>query len=113
MFDDPKRELQRLQEELLAAGQEEEVWEEDEDPEEALDEMKELLRREDWEEQGREPLSQRYGSDDEMPQQTYVDVDNRPRTRKKQKVSPGLTLAIILEAAALLTGIIWWLLSRR
>lgn len=116
MFDDPRKELARLQQELLAAEQEdeEEVWEEEpDDPEEALDEMKELLRRSDWEENGREPLYRRYSAEPEV-----IEEEPQPAKREKKKGpkkdgSAGLTFAIILEVAALLTFVVWWLLWKR
>ena len=51
MFDNPRKELDRLQRELLAAEEPPAEPEEDSDPEEAFYEMKELLAREEWDEE--------------------------------------------------------------
>ena len=56
MFDDPKKELERLQNELLAAQEEPEAEDEDMDADQALADVRKMLAREDWEEDEREPL---------------------------------------------------------
>lgn len=118
MFDNPKKELQRLQRELLAA--EDPEWEpeaeEDEDPDAALDEMKHLLQEDAWDESYREPLYQRYvpqeeGWDEE--EDGYLDTedeDEDPASRKNRSSIRGLVVAMILETLALVAVLLWWLL---
>lgn len=117
MFDDPRKALQRLQDELLAAEEPEETeeeWEdedeEEEDPDTALEEMRDLLTREDWEETRREPLARSY-----VPEEAEDDDEEesplpRRRNARKEKGMGGLVAALILETIALLAVFLWWLL---
>lgn len=114
MFDNPKRDLQRLQEELLAA--EEPEWEpeaDEEDPEEAFRDMKQMLAREDWEETDREPLYRSYQEDademnfEEAPEEP--DFEETPLPKEKKKGMGGLIAAVILESLALLAIAAWML----
>lgn len=117
MFDNPRRDLQRLQQELLAAEEpewEEEPEEEDDDPEEAFYEMKALLTREEWEEAEREPLYRRYTEDGEVyeyeedeEEDEDGDEDWEPAHPKKKGIG-GLIVAIVLEAAAIGALALWW-----
>ena len=91
MFDDPKKELKRLQEQLLAA--EEEQWETPMEPEEPEEEEPEapggrFLR----EAPSQEP------EEEALPEQ-------------KNRV-PFLVAALLLEVAALFGVLAWWLLWR-
>lgn len=120
MFDNPKKDLQRLQQELLAV-EESEPEEIQEDPEQALRDMKRMLAREDWEETEREPL---YRSYQEEPEEAYEEayeepfeeeyeetpeVDEPVLPKPKQKGMGGLIAAVILESLALLAIAVWML----
>lgn len=120
MFDDPKKALQRLQDELLAAEEPEEEWDEEDsegedDPDAALDEMRDLLTREDWEETRREPLYRSYApeaeeeAEEEDPQEKPLPRKSKPAARKEKGIG-GLVVALILETLALLAVFAWWLL---
>lgn len=114
MFDNPRKSLARMQEELLAAERGTEEWEtpEEEDPEEALEEMKTLLRREEWNEREREPLSQRYQrEDDEVFTSFLEDEPEAPIEKPRRKSSAGLVFVAILEmlGALALVGWLLWL----
>ncbi|MGM9605048.1 MAG: hypothetical protein ACI3XG_08275 [Faecousia sp.] len=98
MFDNPKKELQRLEEQLLAA--EEEPWAEPmEAPEEAPAEEPEaggrFLRREEPEEQ---------------PPREPEDEEETPGRQSNR--APILVAALLLEVAALFGVLAWWLLWR-
>lgn len=90
MFDDPKKELKRLEEQLLAA--EEEQWAEDAflPEEEEITEQEILLPEE--------------------PEEPPV-PDERASVKPSLRV-PILVAALLLEVAALLGVLAWWLLWR-
>lgn len=108
MFDDPKKELHRLQERLLEAEAPEE---EPEEPD--LEELKVLLDTDDWEGTHRQPLYQSYSEDAE--EDSYADwlpeedEDEPPPPPRKRSLG-GLIAALILETLALVGVVIWWLL---
>lgn len=113
MFDNPKKELQHLEEQLLAA--EDEQWEqpeEEEDPDAALEDVKRILQRSDWEEaQEREPLYQRFLPREEAPEDGEALEEQRPSPGKPIRTSV-LLAALLVEMALLLGVIAWWLLWR-
>lgn len=88
MFDNPKKELQRLEDELLAA--EEVQWQEDWE-EEPPQEAGKFLREEDQEEPPEE-------EEPEAPQ-------NPSRT-------PMLVALLLIEIGVLFAALAWWLLWR-
>lgn len=89
MFDDPKKELKRLQEQLLAA--EEEQWEEEifEEPEQIPEEAQHFLLEE--------------------PEPVEEELEEEPVARSRV---PALVAALLVEVAALLGVLAWWLLWR-
>lgn len=109
MFDNPKKELQQLEDRLLAV--EDEQWEqpeEEEDPDAALEDVKRILQRSDWEEaQEREPLYRSFLPQEEEPE----DMEEPQSTQKPGRV-PVLLAALLVETALLLGVIAWWLLWR-
>ena len=110
MFDDPKKELDRLQRELLAVEAPPEVEEDDSDPEEVFYEMKEFLDRGDWDGSDREPLFRSYAREeplDEEPEEAEV-----PPPEPKKGGIGGLVIAVALETLALLAILAWWVLWR-
>ena len=122
MFDDPKKELERLQNELLAAQEEPEAEDEDMDADQALADVRKMLAREDWEEDEREPLYRSYTDwEEETPPERARNPD---APRKKHKPEPqepprrrsgyGLLLAVLLlETVALAVMALWWFLWLR
>ena len=103
MFDNPRKELERLQQELLAA-------EEPEEPEEPEAEFDIPLE---WDEEEREPLSHSYtdAGDDtriwETPEEEpFEEVPEKPQ--KKHYV--GLKFAIALELLGIAALFWWWYL---
>ena len=89
MFDDPKKELKRLEEQLLAA--EEEQWADAVfQPEEEITEPESLLPEE-----------------PEQPTVPEKEASAKPSLRV-----PILVSALLLEVAALLGVLAWWLLWR-
>ena len=86
MFDNPKKELQRLEDQLLAA--EEEAWEIQEEP------------------TGPEELY----PEEEPPIQEPEEED--PPPSKASSRIPILVAALLLEIAALFGVLAWWLLWR-
>ena len=102
MFDNPRKELERLQQELLAA-------EEPEQPEEDYTPPLE------WDEEEREPLSHSYTEDTddtriwEMPEETPEEVpEELEKPQKKHYV--GLKFAIALELLGIAALFWWWYL---
>lgn len=113
MFDDPKKQLAQLQEQLLAA----ERPEPEEEPElEDLDDLKELLDTDDWEGTHRQPLYQSYtpaGCEDEETD-VYTDGGQEaapPAPKPKKDGVAGLVAALILETIALVGVVIWWVMK--
>ena len=86
MFDNPKKELKRLEDQLLAA--EEEAWEIQEQPTDA----EELYPEE-------EPAAQEPEEEDAPPSKATNRI-------------PMLVAALLLEIAALFGVLTWWLLWR-
>ncbi len=113
MFDNPQKELQQLEERLLAA--EDEQWEqpeESEDPDAALEDVKRILARSDWEEsQEREPLYRNFLPREEDPEDAEEPEEESPSSQKPGRV-PILLAALLVETALLLGVIAWWLLWR-
>ena len=96
MFDDPKKELRRLQEQLLAA--EEEQWE---TPEEVYESEEEEPEEEEPEVTGGRFLREAPGEIEEEPEE--VPSEGRSHI-------PALVAALLLEVAALFGVLAWWLL---
>ncbi len=113
MFDNPQKELQQLEDRLLAA--EDEQWEqpeEPEDPDTALEEVKRILQRSDWEEaQEREPLYRSFLPREEDPEDAE-EPEEEPQSPQKPGRTPVLLAALLVETALLLGVIAWWLLWR-
>ena len=86
MFDNPKKELQRLEDQLLAA--EEEAWETQEQP------------------MGSEELHP-----EEDPPVQEPEEEDAPPSKASSRV-PILVAALLLEIAALFGVLAWWLLWR-
>ncbi len=113
MFDNPQKELRQLEDRLLAA--EDEQWEqpeESEDPDAALEDVKRILARSDWEEvQEREPLYRSFLPREEDPEDTE-EPEEEPQSPQKPGRTPVLLAALLVETALLLGVIAWWLLWR-
>ena len=104
MFDNPRKELERLQQELLAA-------EAPEEPEEEL----EGLELPDWDEGEREPLSKSYTEED--VDDILWETENEPEEvppqepgKPEKKHFVGLKFAIALEMLAIAGLFFWWYL---
>ena len=99
MFDNPREELKRLQEELLAAE------EPAEEPEE------EFPDPELWEEDDRQPLSRSYT--DAAPEEWLEELEEEEEIEDKTppvKHYNGLKYIIALELLALASLVWWWYL---
>ena len=88
MFDNPKKELQRLEDQLLAA--EEVQWQEDWE-EEPPQEAGKFLREEDQEEPPEE---------------------EEPEAPQKPSRTPMLVALLLIEIGVLFAALAWWLLWR-
>ena len=116
MFDDPRKELERLQRELLAAEQDGGAEEETPEEPENLDDLdlEEVLEGVDWDGEDREPLSKSYTREDEDVklwnpgaeiEETLRQAEEPPKREKKSYI--GLKFAIALELLAI-AGLFWW-----
>lgn len=122
MFDNPRKELARLHEELLASEDEydEEAEYDDVDADDALDEMMSLLRRDDWEEELREPLENAYRTNSQPDYELIIEEPANPapkpkKIKKPKKQKPkrnrgGVIVAVLLELLCVLALLGWWLL---
>ena len=120
MFDDPQKELERLQNELLAAQEEPEAEDEDMDADQALADVRKMLAREDWEEDEREPLYRSYTDwEEETPPERPRVPDTKkhkpePQEPPRRRSGHGLLLAVLLlETVALAVMALWWFLWLR
>ena len=135
MFDDPKKELRRLQEQLLA--EEEDAYEEFEDEYEEyeeeyedvdnyeddpdLEDIDELLEEDDEEELPYRNYANRYGrgrpkefdyleDDEELDEPDFLSrEDYRRGRRKKKKGNLGWVIIAFLEVIAIAAIALWWL----
>ena len=106
MFDNPNKELKRLQDQLLAAEEDGSAFAQEEPEEtvvtdaEALEDMQHLLGREtSAEELGRTQVF--HLVEEEQP------ADPKPADRKRR--IGGLVVALLLEFSALMAVLAWWL----
>lgn len=128
MFDNPRRELERLQNELLAAQEEPEAeYDGDMDADEALADIRRMLAREDWEEDQREPLYRSYVDEEESgPEGPWIPDPPRKKRRQvpqqseepqdppRRKPRYGFLLGVLLlETVALAVMALWWWLWLR
>ena len=112
MFDDPKKSLQQLEARLLAAEEPEYAPPEDDDPEAALTQVKQILARDDANTGRAQPLSQSYVARKHL-EQLREEEENREKIRRvKNNRTGGLAAALLLEIAALMGVIAWWALCR-
>ena len=112
MFDNPKKDLKRLEDRLWAAEQTDFEPPAQEDPDAALAEVKQLLQRDEWEEQGNHSLSRDYVVRHRQAEiQEEEDRQERLREARNDR-SGGLLVALMLEIAALMGVIAWWALNR-
>ena len=138
MFDDPKKELRRLQEQLLAEEEDEyEEFEEEDEYEEYeeeyedvddyeddpdLEDIDELLEEDDEEEEpSYRNYANRYGrgrpkefdyleDDEEMDEPDFLSrEDYRRGRRKKKKGNLGWVIIAFLEVIAISAIALWWL----
>lgn len=113
MFDNPKKSLQNLEAELLAAEPERKrkaVPKKEEDAEAALEDVKRILAIDDWKATHRAPLSKSYDPDFEEELWSAEPPREFPGTAPKGGIRPGLIVALVLEALGLIAVIAWWLL---
>ena len=108
MFDNPRKELEKLQQELLAAEaeQDEEDAQEEEDYEAPME----------WDDDDREPLSRSYtdSMDDTLIWQNNEPLDveppEEPPEKPEKKHYIGLKFAIALELLGIAALFWWWYL---
>ena len=113
MFDDPKKSLQQLEARLLAAEEPEYAEpEQDDDPEAALTQVKQILAREEDEPRCGQPLSQSYVARKHLEQLREEEETQEKIRRVKNNRTGGLAAALLLEIAALMGVIAWWALCR-
>lgn len=113
MFDNPKKSLQNLEAELLAAEPERKrrpAPKKEENADEALEEVKKILAVDDWKATHRAPLSKSY--DPEFEEELWEAEPPRdfPTVQERGGIRPGLIVALVLEALGLAAVIAWWLL---
>lgn len=113
MFDNPKQSLERLEQELLAAEaprKKKGSKKKQEDPDKALEEVKQLLAEDDWKATHRAPLSKSYDPDYEEALWSAEAPREFPKTQSRGGVRPGLIVAMVLETLGLVAVLLWWLL---
>ena len=107
MFDNPRKELEKLQQELLAA-------EAEQDEEDAQEEDYEAPME--WDDDDREPLSRSYtdSMDDTLIWQNNEPLDEEPPEESPEKPEKkhyiGLKFAIALELLGIAALFWWWYL---
>lgn len=126
MFDDPRKELQRMQQELLAA--EEEEWDDLSDIQDLLDDYEEedsieaLLAEFGTEETPVRNYANSYGGRSARPVFDYQETDDeldddavlyredarKKKGKKKEKGVGGLVFLAVLETIGILAIAAWW-----
>ena len=131
MFDDPKKELRRLQDELLAAEAEEEWVDDDlegieelledygEEAEESYEAYFEENYEDEYEEFRRPPVYRNYANgygrrgaepeEDDEDAALYTDVFTEKPAKPKEKGVRGLVILACLETLAILAVVGWWI----
>ena len=116
MFDDPKKELRRLENELLA--EEETDWLDDD-----LSDLDDLLK--DYEEEQEEEVQEEYDRVDSLKDMSDILLEEEAdsdrtfyredykNARKKKKGIAGLVVVACLETAAIVGLLAWWYLCLR
>ena len=111
MFDNPKKELERLQQELLDAEKTPEEYYTDEELEEDLEDLEDPAE---WEGDDRAPLSQSYTgvTDDTLLWNTEPEPEPKPQEPEKPEKPRfvGLKFAIALELLGIAALFWWWYL---
>ena len=110
MFDNPRKELEKLQQELLAA-------EAEQDEEADLEQEDDYSAPAEWDEDDREPLSRSYtDSDDDTliwqtqdPESEETEEEELPQKPEKKHYT-GLKFAIALELLGIAALFWWWYL---
>lgn len=110
MFDNPRKSLEALEAELLAAEPPRKRRPaKKEDPDETLEEMKAFLDRDAWQSTHRAPLSRSYDAGIEEELFNAEEPREFPQTGRSGGIRPGLIVAMVLEALGLVAVLIWWL----
>lgn len=113
MFHKSDDALYALEQELLAAEPDRDKKQKRREPtpDETIEEVKQMLAREDWNAKKRRPLSREYSAE-EMEEILYEASEPRqlPQKREKGEIRPGLIVAMVLETLGLVALAIWWLL---
>lgn len=114
MFHKYDNDLQALEQELLAAEPERNARKSRKEPDadETLEEVKQMLAKEDWNAKKRRPLSREYAKDADIDEILYEASDPRPLPGKQAKgeIRPGLIFAMVLETLGLVALVLWWLM---
>ena len=95
MFDDPQKELKRLEEELLKEGMEDEEFE--------------RFYHDVFEEFGPGEEEQPAPAPVKKPKSTYADTPRAVAPQKPKSVR-GLVITVCLEAAGIVAIVAWWLM---
>ena len=113
MFDDPREELKRLEEQLLA----EEEYDELEGIEELLDDYEEEDFSSCFQEEQEDDKAYRRPEGDYTHTMSEIlleeEEDDQPAPQKKKKGIAGLAILCVLEAAAIVGLLAWWYLCLR
>lgn len=110
LFDDPKKELERLQQQLLAA----EMAPPEEDIEDFSDEIYEEFGDDfSFDEENDIPLySRAAGFDAEIEDEAYIMDEDRYVAPPKKKGFRGLVIFALLQAIVIIALVTWWLGQR-
>ena len=101
MFDDPKKELKRLEEELLK----------EEQPDDEFEKFYQEIYEEFGPAEGEEFTEAAPVRAAAPRASTYADTPRAVAPRKKDKSIRNLTVAVCLECAGILAIVLWWVLQ--
>lgn len=123
MFDDPKKQLERLQEQLLAAELPENA-EPDRDEFAATEkiDLSEMLADDDFDGTQRMPLHQSFTPEEVViprePEAILPEINEEPAEQPEEEELPPkrsitwLVAALVAETLALVAVVAWWVMSR-
>ena len=101
MFDDPKKELKRLEEQLLK----------EEQPDDEFERFYQEIYAEFGPAEGEEAAEPAPARTAAPRTSTYADTPRAVAPKKKDKSIRNLTVAVCLECAGILAVVLWWVLQ--
>ena len=85
----------------------------EESAEDALEDVRRMLRQEDWDDNAREPLYRRYVPQEPEEEEPFPEPEAEAPPAPKPRRRGGLVAVVVIETLILLAMIGWWFLWRK